>query len=178
MPYKILPSCQKAILGSVLPLLFVLAFCLPAQAAPTKGIQVVIKDRKGNDIGLYKGSYALLIGAARYSGGWPSLTSVTHEMKTVKEALEKAGFVVEMAPDPDAKYLRSAIEGFINRYGYDPENRLLFFFSGLPFAAPRARAPAPAGRAMPLPMSPARKEGLMLALLMTSKTYSSMNLQR
>jgi hypothetical protein len=130
MPYKITPSCLKAILGSVLTLLFVLSFCLPAQAAPTKGIQVVIKDPKGNDIGLYKGSYALLIGAARYSGGWPSLTSVTHEMKAVKEALEKAGFVVEMAPDPDGKGLRSSIEGFINRYGYDPENRLLLFFSG------------------------------------------------
>jgi hypothetical protein len=128
MPYKITPSCQKAILGSMLTLLFLLAFCLPARAAPTKGIQVVIKDRKGKDVGLYKGCYALLIGAARYNGGWPSLTSVPHEMKTVKEVLEKAGFVVEMAADPGARELRRAIESFINRYGYDPENRLLLFF--------------------------------------------------
>jgi len=121
---------SKVIWAFTVALVFLMSLSFPAWAASTKGIQVVVKDRQGKEVGLYKGSYALLIGASRYKGGWPSLTSVPHEMKTVKEVLEKAGFVVELAPDPDAKELRRAIESFINRYGYDPENRLLFFFSG------------------------------------------------
>jgi hypothetical protein len=127
MPYKITPSCLKAILGSVLTLLFVLAFCLPAWTAQTKGIEVVFKDRQGKDIGLYKGSYALLIGASKYTAGWRRLPSVPHEVDTVKTALEAQGFEVQVISDPDAKRLEEAFKSFIGKYGYDRENRLFFW---------------------------------------------------
>jgi len=121
---------SKAIWGFVLPILFLLSLCLPAWTAQTKGIEVVFKDRQGKDIGLYKGSYALLIGASQYTKGWRRLPSVPHEVDAVKTALEAQGFEVQVISDPDAKRLEEAFKSFIGKYGYDRENRLFFFFSG------------------------------------------------
>jgi len=46
-------------------ILFIVSFIflIPlSQAAQTKGLKVVIKDQSGRKVGLYKGSYALIIG--------------------------------------------------------------------------------------------------------------------
>ncbi|MDZ7699387.1 MAG: caspase family protein [Deltaproteobacteria bacterium] len=99
-------------------------------AAQQKGIQVVIADPSGERVGLYQGSYALVIGASDYTAGWPDLGSVPGELDRVESALEKQGFQVTRVMDPDCRALKRAYEDFINRYGYTPGNRLLFYFSG------------------------------------------------
>ena len=78
----------------------------------------------------YKGSYALVIGAGRYRAGWPRLENVPAEVRQVAQALRKHGFQVRMVLDPDAEKLREAFEKFIDDYGFDEDNRLLFYFSG------------------------------------------------
>jgi hypothetical protein len=50
-----------------------------AYATQHRGIQVVINDASGKNVGLYRGSYALLIGASRYTKGWPNLESIPGE---------------------------------------------------------------------------------------------------
>ena len=97
---------------------------------PTRTIQRVIRDDQGREVGTYTGSYALLVGVSRYTNGWRSLSSVPGELKKVKKILENRGFVVETVFDPDARELRDAYEQFINQHGFNPRNRLLFFFSG------------------------------------------------
>ena len=84
---------------------------------------------EGKSIELYAGSHALLIGASRYSV-WSELPSIGSELDEVARALEETGFEVHRLEDPDASSLKRGIEDFINSYGYDPENRLLFYFSG------------------------------------------------
>ncbi len=84
----------------------------------------------GQVLKLYGESHALLIGVSRYTAGWQSLESVPGELDRVEKALKRQGFQVEQSRDPGAKALRDAVESFINRWGYKPENRLLFFFSG------------------------------------------------
>ena len=79
---------------------------------------------------LYTESHALLVGVSDYRGGWPDLESVPRELAQVQAALESQGFDVVTRLDPDADGLKDAFEGFINQYGYDPDNRLLFFFAG------------------------------------------------
>jgi hypothetical protein len=45
--------------------------------ADTRGLKAVaVKDRVGNEISLYKGSYALLVGISHYTAGWPDLQHV------------------------------------------------------------------------------------------------------
>lgn len=83
----------------------------------------------GDEIQLYKESHALLVGASRYEK-WGALPSIPGELDNLETALESHGFNVERLVDPDADHLKSGIEDFINEYGYEPDNRLLIFFSG------------------------------------------------
>jgi len=96
-------------------------------------VNVELRNSEGtrqDTVRLYKGSYALLIGVSRYTAGWSSLESVPAELTKVEEVLREQGFVVEKCMDPDSEGLTAAFTDFVNRYGYDPDNRLLFYFSG------------------------------------------------
>jgi len=91
---------------------------------------VVIEDPEGGGQALYTGSHALLVGVSDYTGGWPDLESVPRELDQVQTALEGQGFHVVKRLNLDGQGLKDAFEGFINQYGYRPDNRLLFYFSG------------------------------------------------
>lgn len=101
-----------------------------SSASQTKGIKVVVKDTSGREVGLYKGSHALLIGISNYTAGWPKLESVPYEINKVDAALKKQGFHVVKVMNPTSDELNAAFEDFIDAYGFDVGNRLLFFFSG------------------------------------------------
>lgn len=109
-----------------------------AASVPKKGFEVggvEIKDAQGNKVGGYAGSYALLIGVSNYTSGWPRLENVPGELDKVEVLLRSQGFKVERWPKPgksgpDGAELESAFNEFIRKYGYDKDNRLLFFFSG------------------------------------------------
>ncbi len=110
-----------------------LFFAFPAlvhAATRERAIQVVIKDREGRDVGGYGDSYALLVGISDYTAGWPDLESVPGEMDRVSAFLEEQGFKTEKLRNPTSRELRRGVDEFINRYGFDPNNRLLLFFSG------------------------------------------------
>ena len=92
--------------------------------------QVEYHTPDGRLVGGYKRSFALLIGVSQPTAGWPELSSVPEELDTVRKALREHGFGVEKVLDPDEACLRSSFEGFIDRYGNDKENRLLFFVAG------------------------------------------------
>ena len=102
-----------------------------SSALASRGINVIpIKDQSGNEIGLYKESHALVIGVSDYTNGWQDLESVPGEVNDLVSALEAQGFHVVKVMNPDSKTLENSFKDFINQYGFDPDNRLLFFFSG------------------------------------------------
>jgi len=117
--------------GIFLCCIFVLTCIIQASYAGM-AVRVSMKNDKGGneEISLYSGSYALLVGASNYRAGWPSLESIPGELDNVESLLKRKGFTVERVFDPDSQQLQDAFTGFINRYGYDQNNRLLFFFSG------------------------------------------------
>lgn len=99
--------------------------------AQKKGLEeVVVVDDGGRKMSLYRNSYALLIGVSEYSSGWPDLNSVPEEIDQVHRVLVSRNFQVERVLNPDQDQMVDAFKGFINRYGYDKDNRLLFFYSG------------------------------------------------
>ena len=62
---------------------------ISASASPSsRGINIVLKDTSGRQIGLYKESHALVVGVSKYRGGWPPLPGVKKDVKAVKIALE------------------------------------------------------------------------------------------
>ena len=110
-----------------------LAIVVSVQAVETqRGMKriVAIKDTEGNQVGLYTESHALVIGISRYTNGWPSLPGVKKDVVAVKDILETQGFNVQLVQDPKHQELRQAFMDFIDQYGRQPENRLLFYFSG------------------------------------------------
>jgi hypothetical protein len=90
-----------------------------------------VADEKGNKVGFYKGSYALLVGASTYREGWSKLPGVLNDIKTVESALKERGFTVRVISDPDHEALKGAFEDFINSFGLEPDAPLLLRWSRL-----------------------------------------------
>ncbi|KHD06603.1 hypothetical protein PN36_11215 [Candidatus Thiomargarita nelsonii] len=78
----------------------------------------------------YSGSYALLIGESDYTNGWQDLRSIPGELKQVEILLKSKGFHVEKSLNLNSRQLKDRFNTFINDYGFDKNNRLLFFYSG------------------------------------------------
>ena len=91
---------------------------------------ISIKDINGTEVGIYDESHALVIGGSDYTGGWPKLPGVEKDIVLVKDALEAKGFNVVLVENPNNQELENAFEGFIQKYGYKSNNRLLFYFAG------------------------------------------------
>lgn len=102
----------------------------PSSGAADRGIKVSVKDVSGNEIPMYSGSYALLIGAGDYTAGWPDLQNIPAELDRVEKTLKKQGFHITRVMNPDSNTLTAAFEKFVDQHGFDVNNRLLFFFSG------------------------------------------------
>ncbi len=113
----------------IIPFVFISVQIIQA-AVKVRGIEVVIHDSKGKQVGLYKGSHALIIGASDYNAGWPKLPGVQKDVLLVRSILEEHGFNVVMVKNPDHEQLDKAFKEFISDYGMEPENRLLFYFAG------------------------------------------------
>ena len=116
--------------------IFLIAFLLadfivsPAIAQERGIVPVLIKDKSGNQVGLYKGSYALVIGVSNYGEHWPTLKGVRDDIRVVSETLNSQGFKVLLVENPNYAELISEMNAFIRDYGFDPQNRLLFYFAG------------------------------------------------
>jgi len=97
--------------------------------------QVTIRTPDGHEIDFYKESYALIIGVSHYSGGWPKLRGVERDVAELSLVLKNQGFHVVVVKDPTYDQLVDSFSSFINQYGLEPDNRLLFYFSGHGYTA-------------------------------------------
>ncbi|MEK9943096.1 MAG: caspase family protein [Gammaproteobacteria bacterium] len=104
---------------------------LPIPAIPeTRGLVVPSPDT-GEAVVEYRGSYALLIGASDYQDpAWPDLETVPGELDRVETALQSQGFIVEKHLNPTGEDLEEIFNDFIDQYGYEKTNRLIFLYYG------------------------------------------------
>ena len=102
--------------------IFLIAFLLadfivsPAIAQERGIVPVSIKDKSGNQVGLYKGSYALVIGVSNYRGHWPTLKGVRDDVRVVSETLNSQGFKVLRVENPNYAELISKMNAFIKDF--------------------------------------------------------------
>jgi uncharacterized caspase-like protein len=89
---------------------------------------------QGEKLILQKKSYALLIGMSQYRF-WSKLPGVASDIRAVQSILEKQGFIVEVVLDATRPQLYNAFQNFINKYGREAENRLLFYYAGHGYTA-------------------------------------------
>jgi uncharacterized caspase-like protein len=97
---------------------------------PPSTIQTVQSPYGSQILASYSGSYALLIGESRYTNGWSNLESIPGELQQVEKILKLQGFNVEKSFNLNNEQLKKRFDTFINQYGFDENNRLLFFYSG------------------------------------------------
>ncbi len=107
----------------------------PAVEADRGYQKVRILNSRGEEVNLYKESHALLIGASDYKKGWPKLDGVKNDIQELAALLKDQGFHLVIVENPSHDQMIEAFTDFINRYGLNPDNRLLFFFSGHGYTA-------------------------------------------
>jgi len=100
----------------------------------TRGLKVVVRDEAtgaSEEVNLYQGSYALLIGASDYHDPqWPDIESIPGELDQVDAILKAQGFSVSKYYNPTKRQMVGHFRDFIDEHGYDEGNRLLFFYAG------------------------------------------------
>jgi hypothetical protein len=75
---------------------------------------------------MYKGSHALIIGVSDYKTDWPDLENIPREIDKVEEALNKHGFNIVKVMNPNNETLEDAYKDFIDKYGYDEQNKIMW----------------------------------------------------
>ena len=99
---------------------------------PQRGMNVTVQTEGGEEFGLYKDSYALVIGNGAYpvKNGWNPLPGAVKDAKEVAEALERHGFKVTLKIDVTKAEFNKIFSEFIYESGKDKDNRLLFYYAG------------------------------------------------
>ena len=97
-----------------------------------RGMSVTVQTESGEEFGLYKDSYALVIGNGAYpvKNGWNPLPGAVKDAKEVAEALERHGFKVTLKIDVTKAEFNKIFSEFIYESGKNKDNRLLFYYAG------------------------------------------------
>jgi hypothetical protein len=116
--------------------LFLLTFCsvvvsLPAHAT-SRGIIVQTQTASGStqQLRLYSGYHALVIGCADYHNGWPPLPNPVNDAREVASLLDTLGWSVGLLTDPDGTTLRRELNRLVTGPGKIRDKAILVWFSG------------------------------------------------
>ena len=125
------PSMKKHLIF----LLFVtvcVSLCLVAtdELLSQRGMKPIkVRTRAGQEIELYKDSYALVVGNSTYTKGWNPLGGALQDVEEVAAALKKHDFTVTLEKDLTKPEFEDAFEKFVTK-GRHENNRLLFYYAG------------------------------------------------
>ena len=99
---------------------------------------ISVRTQQGEEIELYRDSYALVVGNGNYTEGWPKLPGTLQDVDEVADVLEEHGFSVTLKKDLTKPELEKAFADFVDNAGGDPYNRLLFYYAGHGYTQKRA----------------------------------------
>ena len=109
-----------------------IVFIASTDLFPQRGMNVTVQTEGGEEFGLYKDSYALVIGNGAYpvKNAWNPLPGAVKDAKEVAEALERHGFKVTLKIDVTKAEFNKIFSEFIYESGKNKDNRLLFYYAG------------------------------------------------
>jgi hypothetical protein len=93
-------------------------------------VQTKTSNGAAKKISLYSGYYALVVGCADYTEGWPRLPNPVDDAKEVAVTLEQMGWQVDLLENPDWDRLDMALNQIIAGPGKVKDKAVLFWFSG------------------------------------------------
>ncbi|MFC1839801.1 caspase domain-containing protein [Thermodesulfobacteriota bacterium] len=106
---------------------------LPANLlAKQRGIWVktLANDGSAQEIQLYSGYYALVVGCGDYRNGWPKLSNPVKDAREVASTFKIMGWEVDLLENPDWDRLDEALNRLITGPGKEKDHAILFWFSG------------------------------------------------
>ena len=109
-----------------------IVFITATELFPQRGMSVTVRTADGEELALYKDSYALVIGNGAYpvKNGWNPLSGAVNDVTAVAEVLKRHGFNVTLKIDVTKSEFNKAFSDFIYKSGKDKDNRLLFYYAG------------------------------------------------
>ena len=127
------PSMKKRLI-SLLFATICISLCLVATAEllSQRGMKPIkIRTRAGQEIELYKDSYALVVGNGAYTAeGRNPLKGAVRDVEEVAAVLEKHGFKVTLKTNLTKAEFDRAFAEFVLKSGKEKNNRLLFYYAG------------------------------------------------
>lgn len=103
-----------------------------------RGMKITIRTQSGEEIPLYKDSYAFVVGNGNYTNGWDPLEGALQDVTEVAKALKTHGFVVTLETDLTKAAFDASFADFVFTAGQDAGNRLLFYYAGHGYTQPLA----------------------------------------
>ncbi|MDR1506667.1 MAG: caspase family protein [Treponema sp.] len=103
---------------------------LPSLPAQDLGASLTISGSGGIPVASFGDAQALVIGKSEYTGSWPRLSGVKSDVQAVRRLFEEQGFAVETIENAPGRTPQEDIESFLNRYGYDPDTRIVVYYAG------------------------------------------------
>ena len=94
-----------------------------------RGMKISVRTKTGEEIELYKASYALIVGNGNYRNGWDPLPGATRDVQEVAAALKTHGFNVTLKTNLTKDKFEDAFETFVQN-GKNEDARLLFYYAG------------------------------------------------
>ena len=95
----------------------------------SRGMKISVRTNTGEEIELYKASYALIVGNGNYRNGWDPLPGATRDVQEVAKALKTHDFNVTLKTDLTKDKFEDAFETFVQN-GKNEDARLLFYYAG------------------------------------------------
>jgi len=114
----------------IIPFLILLILFSTCLFSQERGLIKVVRTPHGDEIALYKGSYALVVGNGKYTAGWDNLFGAVKDAEEVADVLRRNGFEVTLVKNADKRTFLSEFSNFTYRYGQDEDNQLLFYYAG------------------------------------------------
>ena len=112
----------------ILSIATLLILQMPALAQQRGFKPVTARLPSGQEIALYEGSYAVVVGVSDYQD-WPDLPNAVSDAEEVGAALENLGFEVQVVRNPNRQTLEQTLRDLEFKSGLE-EARLLFYFAG------------------------------------------------
>ena len=94
-----------------------------------RGMKISVRTKTGEEIELYKASYALIVGNGNYRNGWDPLPGATRDVQEVAAALKTHGFNITLKTNLTKDKFEDAFETFVQN-GKNEDARLLFYYAG------------------------------------------------
>jgi formylglycine-generating enzyme required for sulfatase activity len=113
----------------LLVVMLLIGICLNV-FAQNRGGDLEVVDSNGTVVGRFTNAHALVIGESVYTNGWRRLPGVKEDAVAVKKLFEEQGFNVETIEDANSRNLRNGITNFLDKYGFNPDARIILYFAG------------------------------------------------